>query len=375
MSGPFQTGQHPDADSLAAFLEGVLPEHERSACLAHFAECPRCREIAFIVQEPEPAPRPIPAWRRWLAPIPVLAGAAAACTIGAALWFYAHRPPERLAPPAPNIVAQKTPAPVQPPSELPRAVASVPTRRTPPPFVPPKGNRPQSAPSLRVDAPIVAANGAPPSELPLSVESTQPAPPVTAELSGTVTDPSGAAVPNADIAVRPAAGGAVTNARTDPNGKFQIASLPPGRYELHVQARGFQAEIRQLDLQPQRPTQVASVLNVGSTAETVEVTAEAATISELPLSGRATFDLTASTTSATIGQISLAASTDGRLHISHNSGKTWITVKTPWKDPITQLTKVNDPEQFQVTTRSGDLWLSRDGTHWRSTPAAPTKKN
>jgi hypothetical protein len=40
-----QPGLHPDADTLSAFVEGVLPEHERLACLAHFADCAACREV------------------------------------------------------------------------------------------------------------------------------------------------------------------------------------------------------------------------------------------------------------------------------------------------------------------------------------------
>ena len=37
MSEYLQPGLHPDPDSLNAFVEGVLPEHERLQCLAHLA--------------------------------------------------------------------------------------------------------------------------------------------------------------------------------------------------------------------------------------------------------------------------------------------------------------------------------------------------
>ena len=60
MSEHLHPGLHPDADSLNAFIEGVLPEHERLACLAHLADCSRCREIVYLAQEPV-APAPIPA--------------------------------------------------------------------------------------------------------------------------------------------------------------------------------------------------------------------------------------------------------------------------------------------------------------------------
>src|ERR1700744_3608404 len=59
MSEHPQTGLHPDPDTLNAFIEGVLPEHERLACLTHFADCAACREVVYLAQEPE-APSPDP---------------------------------------------------------------------------------------------------------------------------------------------------------------------------------------------------------------------------------------------------------------------------------------------------------------------------
>jgi len=56
MSEQLHPGLHPDADSLNAFIEGVLPEHERLQCMAHLAECSRCREVVFLAHEPPPAP-------------------------------------------------------------------------------------------------------------------------------------------------------------------------------------------------------------------------------------------------------------------------------------------------------------------------------
>ncbi len=93
MSEHLQPGLHPDADSLSAFIEGVLPERERLQCLAHLADCSRCREIVFLAQEPPPAvaaPKPAPAWRRWFAPIPALAAAAAVCVAVLAVSLYLH---------------------------------------------------------------------------------------------------------------------------------------------------------------------------------------------------------------------------------------------------------------------------------------------
>lgn len=62
-----QSGTHPDADMLTAFVEHSLPADERELILTHMSVCTRCREVAFLAQhaaEPEPpivaAPSSIP---------------------------------------------------------------------------------------------------------------------------------------------------------------------------------------------------------------------------------------------------------------------------------------------------------------------------
>jgi hypothetical protein len=85
-------GPHLDPELLNAFVEGMLPEHERQQCLSHFAECARCREIVFLAQPPLPVPTPAPSkvepwWRRWFGPIPVLGSALAACALIMAVIF------------------------------------------------------------------------------------------------------------------------------------------------------------------------------------------------------------------------------------------------------------------------------------------------
>ena len=66
MSEHPQPGLHPDPDTLNAFIEGVLPEHERLACLTHFADCAACREVVYLAQEPEaPSPDPVVEKAAW----------------------------------------------------------------------------------------------------------------------------------------------------------------------------------------------------------------------------------------------------------------------------------------------------------------------
>ena len=42
---------HPDAESLTAFAEQLLPAAERDEILAHMATCSRCREVVFLAQK------------------------------------------------------------------------------------------------------------------------------------------------------------------------------------------------------------------------------------------------------------------------------------------------------------------------------------
>jgi hypothetical protein len=101
-----------------------------------------------------------------------------------------------------------------------------------------------------------------------------------ATLRGTVTDPSGAIVPGVEIAVTDLA----TNVEarrsfSDPNGNFEIPDLKPGMYRVRVEMTGFRPFVADdLKLDPGLIRRLDVNLQVGSTAETVTVTAGAALI-------------------------------------------------------------------------------------------------
>ena len=61
----------------------------------------------------------------------------------------------------------------------------------------------------------------------------------TVDLSGRVLDPQGAAVPAAEVAVKNLATGATRSATSDATGGYLLVGLPPGGYELTVEAKGF----------------------------------------------------------------------------------------------------------------------------------------
>ena len=83
MNPTTQSGVHPDADSLNAFVEQVSPAAERQEILAHLALCGSCREVVFLAQQAagaEADARVVVAsseqsrsWRRWFAPGPSVA--------------------------------------------------------------------------------------------------------------------------------------------------------------------------------------------------------------------------------------------------------------------------------------------------------------
>jgi hypothetical protein len=65
MSELLQSGHHPDADQLSAFVEHALPPHERQQTLAHLAICPECRTIVSLSLPPvEESPKLQPAVTR-----------------------------------------------------------------------------------------------------------------------------------------------------------------------------------------------------------------------------------------------------------------------------------------------------------------------
>jgi hypothetical protein len=109
---------------------------------------------------------------------------------------------------------------------------------------------------------------------------TLPAQSVTATIVGTVSDPSGLAVAKADVTLTQPATGLERKTTTAENGAFAFPALSPGQYRITVKREGFkQAERRNLNLTASETLTVGDIqLQVGSTAESVTVTAEGATV-------------------------------------------------------------------------------------------------
>jgi len=130
----------------------------------------------------------------------------------------------------------------------------------------------------------------------------------TTSLRGVVTDKTGATVANARVTLNNIGQGLKRDSTTSNAGEYEFLALPPGTYSLTVELTGFRRfEQKNLQLLVNLPTTANVTLEVGTTTETVEVSAQAVTLNttdaslgnafnenqvkQLPLEGRNVPDL------------------------------------------------------------------------------------
>lgn len=95
-----------------------------------------------------------------------------------------------------------------------------------------------------------------------------------AQLSGLVRDSTGALVPNASLKIENTGTHFVWEATSNGEGVYVLPSLPPGSYQIRVNASGFQQKvIRDLTLEVAGKSSLNVVLNVGSEDQSVTVNA------------------------------------------------------------------------------------------------------
>ena len=95
------------------------------------------------------------------------------------------------------------------------------------------------------------------------------------QMAGYVTDPSGAVVSNTRLTITSDNGAARTVA-TDAQGRWSIAGLPSGHFKAKAEMAGFQSSIFNLNYDASQPSMYRFPLKLATSAETVEVTAQAA---------------------------------------------------------------------------------------------------
>jgi len=95
---------------------------------------------------------------------------------------------------------------------------------------------------------------------------------VTAAITGTVTDASGAAIAGATVTAKDTARGVAFTAQTNGDGAFYLDRVPVGKYEIKVEAKGFQTAVqRELELALNQTARLDIQMKVGAASETIEV--------------------------------------------------------------------------------------------------------
>ncbi|HXG91201.1 MAG TPA: carboxypeptidase regulatory-like domain-containing protein [Blastocatellia bacterium] len=128
---------------------------------------------------------------------------------------------------------------------------------------------------------------------PLSLAAQEP----TGAIEGTVTDPQGAIVPNVTVTAKNIATGLTRTTNTGSDGRYRIASLPPGTYEIRAGGQqGFKATVVtdiQVNVGANVPIDVT--LQAGGVTETVTVTG----------GGEAQVDRTDNTVAGVVGTVQI----------------------------------------------------------------------
>jgi hypothetical protein len=99
---------------------------------------------------------------------------------------------------------------------------------------------------------------------------------VYGSILGTVTDPQGAAVPNAKVTVTNQRKGTSDTTTTNQDGNYSVTHLVPDTYSIRIEGSGFKViEQKDIVVYADNGSRVDGQFQVGSTSESVEVTAEA----------------------------------------------------------------------------------------------------
>lgn len=113
---------------------------------------------------------------------------------------------------------------------------------------------------------------------------------VSADLAGTTKDSSGAIVPNVTVTARNIATNLTRDTQSDGSGRYAFPNLPIGKYEITASYKGFQT------------TKLTTELTIGQQAE-LDITLNAAGVSENVVVDAGEQQLTADTETSTVGQL------------------------------------------------------------------------
>jgi carboxypeptidase family protein/TonB-dependent receptor-like protein len=98
-------------------------------------------------------------------------------------------------------------------------------------------------------------------------------------ISGVITDAQGAVLPGVALTLRNTDTGFLRTTATDADGRYRLAGLPPGRYELRTELSGFTSvEVTDITLTIALEVQRNITLQLGGVQESLTVTGEAAIV-------------------------------------------------------------------------------------------------
>lgn len=113
----------------------------------------------------------------------------------------------------------------------------------------------------------------------------------TGSIAGVVQDKSGAVVSGAAVKVTNAKTGRTWAAKTGSIGEYSVIGLPVGPYKVEVSHAGFKTGVvSNIELHPAETPRADVTLDVGASGETVNVSADAATVNTTTSESGATID-------------------------------------------------------------------------------------
>ena len=99
---------------------------------------------------------------------------------------------------------------------------------------------------------------------------------VTAAVTGRVVDPSGAALPSAIVTAKDMDRGTVWKTQTNSEGAYNLPLLPIGKYEVRVEASGFQTAVHTpFALELNQTARIDFAMTIGQVSQQMEVTSAA----------------------------------------------------------------------------------------------------
>lgn len=207
----------------------------------------------------------------------------------------------------------------------------------------------------------------------------------TGTIAGTVTDPNGGAIPGAKVEIVNQGTGVVRAISTNAEGDYAVPLLPPGVYQIDVEASGFQRFVnKDVRLEVDQTVRVDAKLQLGTVAQTIEVTAAAPlvqtdsssvgqvineqAVSQLPLNERNFLQFTLLVPGAQMpsdgsqnSAQGFAVSVDGAREQSNNFLLDGVDNNDLAINQYSTLPSVDGIEEFKVQSSNSEAEFGRSG--------------